>query len=57
MDKIEIIEIGDQLGFLLPPRMIEAMALKAGSTLIAFIDSRGIILKSADDQPSLPADR
>jgi hypothetical protein len=55
LHKLEIIDIDGELGFVLPAEMIEAMSLKEGSLITATVDSHGILLESADDQPSLPA--
>jgi antitoxin component of MazEF toxin-antitoxin module len=52
--RIQIIEIGDAAGFILPDDMIAALGVKVGDDLILSADSEGWILRAGKPDPARP---
>lgn len=47
--KLEIIEIGAELGVILPPEILDALEVKEGDTLLATVEENSILLKKDQD--------
>lgn len=47
--KLEIIEIGAELGVILPPEILDALEVKEGDSLLETVEENGILLKKDQD--------
>ena len=52
MNSIELLEIGDSLGFVLPDEMLQRLKVGVGDTLFLMQTERGFNLTTVDPQPA-----